>query len=93
MPNVVMLLEVPGLLEKLSIIRMQLQSALRWEIRTQMQELDQLNKTVPVEGQGIAPIIVPVIKPEEDLKELLMAYLNESNDRFEHEPLLHGLKQ
>jgi ABC-type transporter Mla subunit MlaD len=93
MPNVVMLLEVPGLLEKQSIIRMQLQSALRWEIRTQMQELDQLNKTVPVEGQGIAPIIVPVIKPEEDLKELLMAYLNESNDRFEHEPLLHGLKQ
>jgi hypothetical protein len=81
MPNVVMLLEVPALIEKMRIIRMQLQCSWRWQMKLQSQSPDEM---IALVNPGVDPKL---------LRQLLISYLDQSNDGFEHEPLLHGLKQ
>jgi hypothetical protein len=88
MPNVVMLLEVPALTEKMVLLRTSAHTALRWQIRNQLLTLKDLDAIAAYATPAFVEPTIPT-----DLKKLLLEYLDKSDDGFEHHPLLHGIKQ
>lgn len=88
MPNVVMLLEVPALTEKMVLLRTNAHTALRWQIRNQLMTLKDLDAIAAYSTPAFVEPAIPT-----DLKKSLLDYLDKSDDGFEHHPLLHGIKQ
>ncbi|MFN5745355.1 MAG: hypothetical protein ACK443_04625, partial [Methylococcaceae bacterium] len=88
MPNVVMLLEVPALAEKMVLLRTSAHTALRWQIRNHLLTLKDLDAIAAYSTPAFVEPTIPT-----DLKKSLLDYLDKSDDGFEHHPLLHGIKQ
>lgn len=88
MPNVVMLLEVPALADKLTLLRLQMSFSLRQYIHDLLNSLKGLD--------AIAIHAAPQPMPEStvlELRDALLQYFEHSEDQGTYHALLHGMKQ
>lgn len=88
MPNVVMLVEMPALTEKMMLLAASAHAELCWQVRGQLLALKDLDL---ISAYSTPAYIEPSV--EVDIKKDLVAYLKSSDDHFEYDPLLHGIKR